>query len=120
MACPDASWKKRAAKSFLVPARAVGILGTVPSRGILNGLRLLHPLMMLSRQLLTALPRSVALKKALLTQGLPWLVLVTLGGVLTLRANSLVAASPAHWSAISLPVTPAWPGTQWMEMTAPL
>ena len=49
---------------------------TVPSPGTLYGLRLLPPLMILSRQLLTALRLSMAFMKAPLTMGLTGLALV--------------------------------------------
>ena len=119
MACPDASWKKRTAKLLFALPSAVGILGTVPSFGTMYGLLRLPLLTILSLQLLTALRLSKAFMNALLIVGLDE-VLLTSGGALVPRSNSLAAASPAHWSAISLPVTPAWPGTRWMETVAPL
>ena len=120
MACPDASWKNRDAKPFSALPSVAGILGTVPSLGTLYGLRPLPPLMMHSLQLLTALRLSMAFMKDPLTTESAGDGLVMLGGILDLCFNSLAAASPAHWSAISFPAMPAWPGIQWMEIPAPL
>ena len=102
MACPDASWKKRAAKSFPVPDSAVGILGVVPSRGMLKGLLRLLFLTMVSRQLLIALFRSVDFRKALLTSGEPRLSLATF--VAFERALALCATSLAASLSLFAPV----------------
>ena len=75
--------------------------------------------MISSRQLLIALRLSVTLMKELLIAVVPGAGWRRPERNLPLALSFLVAASTAHWSAISFPTTPACPGTQSMDMLAP-
>ena len=108
----------RDARLFLVVCNALGIFGTSPAAGTRYGLPLFPLLILSSLQLSIALRLSTARRKDLLAVTEPWSGRIRPNCTPLLAPSSLATASNAHWSAISLPVTPAWPGTQWTEISA--